>query len=90
LPVIATKPNRDGLKDDFKIIAQACCKDDALLITADKRTMKRFADRLHSSNIINLQTIDISEGYNDDLLSPKKTGQFHNDQETFNFNSGQE
>ncbi len=54
---------RDAVKDDFKIIAQAKEQDVAYLITEDARSMKPYCEELKKEGKIAFNVIPLSEGF---------------------------
>ncbi len=54
---------RDAVKDDFKIIAQAKEQDISFLITEDASSMKPYCEALKSEAKIDFQVIPLSEGF---------------------------
>lgn len=54
---------RDAVKDDFKIIAQAKEQDAAYLITEDSSSMKPYCEELKKAGKINFDVIPLSEGF---------------------------
>jgi hypothetical protein len=54
---------RDAVKDDFKIIAQAKEQDISLLITEDGNSMKPYCEELKKEGKINFNVIPLSEGF---------------------------
>ncbi len=54
---------RDAVKDDFKIIAQAKEQDAAYLITEDATSMKPYCEELKKEGKIEFSVIPLSEGF---------------------------
>jgi hypothetical protein len=54
---------RDAVKDDFKIIAQAKEQDAAYLITEDASSMKPYCEALKKAGKIRFDVIPLSEGF---------------------------
>jgi len=54
---------RDAVKDDFKIIAQAKEQDVTHLITEDANSMKPYCEELKKEGKIDFDVIPLSEGF---------------------------
>lgn len=54
---------RDALKDDVKIIAQAVVKDAAYVITDDKNSFHRFAGHLIRTGQVRFKAISLADGF---------------------------
>jgi len=63
---------RDFVKDDFKIIAQAVVNDIDFLITEDNKTMRAYCETLRSEKIISFEVISISEEFDVSLVNEDK------------------
>lgn len=53
---------RDAVKDDFKIIAQAEENDASFLVTEDRNSMSRYCDQLRNDGAIRIRVIVLSIG----------------------------
>ncbi len=54
---------RDALKDDIKIIAQAAVADAAYVITGDTHSFYRFCETFKSDSIISFKPIQLATGF---------------------------
>ena len=54
---------RDAVKDDFKIIAQAEEQESMLLLTEDTNTMSAYCDLLRNESKIAFKVIELSKGF---------------------------
>ena len=54
---------RDAVKDDFKIIAQAKEQNAAFLITEDANSMKPYCEELKKEGKLDFNVIPLSEGF---------------------------
>jgi hypothetical protein len=54
---------RDAVKDDFKIIAQAEEQDALFLITEDSKSMSVFCDLLRTESKIDFKVLELSKGF---------------------------
>jgi hypothetical protein len=54
---------RDAVKDDFKIIAQAEEQDALFLLTEDKNSMSVYCDLLRNESKIDFKVIELSKGF---------------------------
>lgn len=54
---------RDAVKDDFKIIAQAKEQDVTYLITEDANSMKPYCEELAQEGKIDFRVVPLSEGF---------------------------
>jgi len=64
---------RDAVKDDFKIIAQAKEQNAAYLITEDASSMKPYCEELRQEGKIDFSVIPLSDGFDISFLN--QTGQ---------------
>jgi predicted nucleic acid-binding protein len=62
--------SRDALKDDVKIIAQAIVKDAAWLITDDKGSFFKFADKLRAAGKAEFRPIKLEDGFDVSFFDP--------------------
>ena len=60
---------RDAVKDDFKIIAQAKEQDVSFLITEDANSMKPYCEELKKEDKLNFKVIPLSEGFDVSYLN---------------------
>ncbi len=60
---------RDAVKDDFKIIAQAKEQDVAFLITEDANSMKAYCEELKNEGKVAFDVIPLSEGFDISLVN---------------------
>jgi hypothetical protein len=60
---------RDSVKDDFKIIAQAVVQQARLLITEDETTLCRYCERLKSDGKIGFRVVKLSAGFDEALVN---------------------
>ena len=58
-----TASSRDALKDDVKLIAQACVKDVAFVITDDVETFYKYCVRLKEQGILSFKAIKLQDGF---------------------------
>ena len=54
---------RDAVKDDFKIIAQAEEQDALFLLTEDKNSMSLYCEQLRNDQKISFKVIELSQGF---------------------------
>lgn len=54
---------RDAVKDDFKIIAQAEDQNAAFLLTEDVNSMSAYCNRLKSESKISFKVIELAKGF---------------------------
>ena len=54
---------RDSVKDDFKIIAQAEEQDAFFLLTEDKNSMSLYCEQLRNDQKISFKVIELSQGF---------------------------
>ena len=73
--------SRVALKDDVKIIAQAMVKDAAFLITDDKNTFFRFAERQVELGHASFRPIKLADGFDRAFLNRSGQRDFHDDLE---------
>lgn len=59
---------RDVIKDDMKIIAQAKCLKTKILLTNDKETMYRYASILKKHNDVAFTPVLLSDGFDPAIL----------------------
>lgn len=60
---------RDSVKDDFKIIAQAVVQQARLLITEDESTICRYCDRLKVDGKIAFRVVKLSAGFDESFVN---------------------
>ena len=60
---------RDAVKDDFKIIAQAKEQNAAFLITEDANSMKPYCEELKKEGKLDFSVIPLSEGFDVSFLN---------------------
>jgi len=60
---------RDAVKDDFKIIAQAEEQEALFLLTEDRNTMSAYCDRLSADGKINFKVVELSQGFDHSLIN---------------------
>jgi hypothetical protein len=60
---------RDSVKDDFKIIAQAVVQQARLLVTEDESTLCRYCERLKSDNKIGFRLVKLSAGFDEAFVN---------------------
>lgn len=58
-----TGDNRDVVKDDMKIIAQALCENIPFVLTEDKGTFYKYCDRLRNSHSLEIRAIKLADGF---------------------------
>lgn len=56
---------RDSVKDDFKIIAQAVVQQARLLVTEDETTICKFCDRLKADTKIQFRVVKLAAGFDE-------------------------
>jgi predicted nucleic acid-binding protein len=56
---------RDSVKDDFKIIAQAVVQGARLLVTEDETTLCKYCERLKSDAKIEFRVVKLSGGFDE-------------------------
>jgi len=66
---------RDAVKDDFKIIAQAEELKAKYLLTEDENTLKHYYDQLRSDNKIGFSLISIQQGFDVALINGTGQGE---------------
>ncbi len=54
---------RDAVKDDFKILAQAHVQDVDFLVTEDERSMKLYCDALKADGLVAFKAISLRDGF---------------------------
>jgi hypothetical protein len=64
---------RDAVKDDFKIIAQAVVQQARLLVTEDETTLCRYCERLRTDRKIKFRVVKLAAGFDEALVN--KDGQ---------------
>lgn len=64
---------RANAKDDIKIIGQAVSGGVTFLITDDKTTMYRYAEKLRSAGMISVQPIKLADGFDSALFNSGQT-----------------
>lgn len=64
---------RDAVKDDFKIIAQAVEQDARVLLTEDDETLVVYCDHLHRDGRISFRVVSLQKGF--DVASVNEDGQ---------------
>jgi hypothetical protein len=60
---------RDSVKDDFKIIAQAVVQQARLLITEDETTLGKYWERLKTDGKIGFRLVKLSAGFDEALVN---------------------
>lgn len=60
---------RDSVKDDFKIIAQAVVQQARLLITEDETTLCKYCERLNADGKIKFRVVKLSAGFDEALVN---------------------
>lgn len=60
---------RDAVKDDFKIIAQAEEQDALFLLTEDQNTMSAYCAQLCNDDKINFKVVELSQGFDQSLVN---------------------
>lgn len=61
----AEAANRDALKDDFKIVAQAEVQGAAFLVTDDVETLFKICSRLKAAGAVSFSAIKLVDGFHD-------------------------
>jgi hypothetical protein len=56
---------RDSVKDDFKIIAQAVVQQARLLVTEDETTLCKYCERLTTDQKIEFRVVKLSGGFDE-------------------------
>jgi hypothetical protein len=56
---------RDSVKDDFKIIAQAVVQQARLLLTEDESTLCKYCERLKADSKIGFRVVKLSGGFDE-------------------------
>jgi thioredoxin-related protein len=56
---------RDSVKDDFKIIAQAVVQQARLLVTEDETTLCKYCERLKTDGKIKFRVVKLSGGFDE-------------------------
>ena len=69
--------SRVTLKDDVKILAQAITKDAGFVITDDKNTFHRYAQRLIETGTAGFKTIALAEGFDRAHFDPNGQRDVH-------------
>ncbi len=64
---------RDAVKDDFKIIAQAVEQDARVLLTEDDKTLSVYCEHLRKDGKINFRVAGLQKGF--DIASVNEDGQ---------------
>ncbi|MCI0363343.1 MAG: hypothetical protein L0Y44_04030 [Phycisphaerales bacterium] len=67
-----TDGQRDALKDDVKIMAQAIVKDAAWIITDDSQSLYKLALALRDSGASGVQPIKLEDGFDKSLFEPTR------------------
>lgn len=60
---------RDAVKDDFKIIAQAEEQYAMFLITEDHNTMSAYCEHLRNDSQIKFKVVELSQGFDNSLVN---------------------
>ena len=60
---------RDAVKDDFKIIAQAVVQQVRLLLTEDETTLCKYCERLAADRKIEFRVVKLSAGFDEALAN---------------------
>ena len=60
---------RDAVKDDFKIIAQAVVQQARLLLTEDETTLCKYCERLTADRKIAFRVVKLSAGFDEALVN---------------------
>lgn len=60
---------RDSVKDDFKIIAQAVVQEARLFVTEDETTLCKYCERLKADSKIEFRVIKLSGGFDEALVN---------------------
>ena len=60
---------RDSVKDDFKIIAQAVVQEARLFVTEDETTLCKHCERLKADSKIEFRVIKLSGGFDEGLIN---------------------
>ena len=60
---------RDSVKDDFKIIAQAVVQQARLLVTEDETTICRYCERLKADGKIAFRVVKLSAGFDESSVN---------------------
>ncbi|MEE9369673.1 MAG: hypothetical protein V3V05_12555 [Pontiella sp.] len=63
---------RDAVKDDFKIIAQAEEQYALFLLTEDRNTMSTYCEYLRNDNRINFKVLELSQGFDHSLVNENR------------------
>ncbi len=62
--------SRNAIKDDVKIIAQAIVKDAAYVITDDKNSFHRYAERARANGQAFFKAISLADGFDSAYFAP--------------------
>ena len=60
---------RDAVKDDFKIMAQAEEQNVRFLVTEDAETLTRYSDRLRADGRVRFRLVQIKDGFDETLVN---------------------
>jgi hypothetical protein len=67
--VLGNTGQRDAVKDDFKIIAQAVVQQARLLLTEDKSTLGPYCDRLLADKKISFRVVNLADGFDESRVN---------------------
>jgi len=71
---LAGTGQRDAVKDDFKIIAQAVVQQAGQLVTEDASTICRYCDLLRTDGKIQFRVVKLSDGFNEGFVNGGQPG----------------